>query len=73
MVDASGTTLASGTLHAGDTRNFRASGSLSVTLGNAPAVQVTQDGQPLASGADGTGNVVRFVAFGAPAASGEND
>lgn len=73
VVDAAGTTLASGTLHAGDTRTFRAAGRLSVTLGNAPAVQVTQDGQPVALAADGTGSVARFVAFGGPAAGGEND
>ncbi|HEX7326820.1 MAG TPA: RodZ domain-containing protein [Rhodanobacteraceae bacterium] len=72
ITDANGNKIASGMLHAGDTQTWHSAGMLHVTLGNASAVSVTRDGQPLALDAFRHANVARFEVF-APAGTGEND
>lgn len=69
---ADGGSVASGMLHAGDTRTWHSDGVLHVKLGNAGVVSVSSDGKPLALAAGDSGKVVRFDAFGAPIA-GAND
>jgi len=69
VADADGKTLASGMLHAGDTRTYRSSSALNVTLGNADAVDVESDGKPLSLDAYRHANVARFRVF----ASGESN
>jgi cytoskeleton protein RodZ len=72
ITDANGDKVDSGMLHAGDSRTWQSAGPLHVTLGDADAVTVTRDGQPLALDAYRHANVARFDVFGSPAAS-END
>lgn len=69
VTDASGKTLESGILHAGDTRSYRSATALSVTLGNASAVDVRSDGKPLSLDAYRHANVARFKVF----ATGESN
>lgn len=69
VADANGKTLASGMLHAGDTRSYHSSSALNVTLGNADAVDVESDGKPLSLDAYRHANVARFQVF----ASGESN
>lgn len=69
---ADGTKVASGMLHAGDTRTWQADGELHVTLGNASGVSVTRDGRPMALDGFTRTNVAHFDVFGSQAAS-END
>lgn len=66
---ADGTKLQSGMLHAGDTRTLHSDGALRVTLGNASAVTVTEDGQPFALDAIQHSNVAHFDAFGTASAA----
>lgn len=63
VTDAGGKTLESGMLHAGDTRTYHSTTALSVTLGNASAVDVTSDGKPLSLDAFKRANVARFRVF----------
>jgi cytoskeleton protein RodZ len=63
VTDASGRTLESGMLHAGETRSYHSSAALSVTLGNADAVAVQSDGKPLSLDAYRRANVARFKVF----------
>lgn len=72
ITDASGASVASGLLHAGDTRTVNATGELHVTLGNADAVRVERDGAPFATDAFKRANVARFDVFGR-SAGGAND
>jgi cytoskeleton protein RodZ len=68
--DAGGKMLESGMLHAGDTRNYRSAAALSVTLGNADAVDVESDGKPLPLDAHRHANVARFQVFASDKSSG---
>lgn len=69
VADANGKILESGMLHAGDTRSYHSSSALSVTLGNADAVAVQSDGNPMSLDAYRHANVARFKVF----ASGESN
>lgn len=73
ITDVNGIKVDSGMLHAGDSRTWHAGGALHVTLGNADAVTVVQDGQPLALAAYRHANVARFEAFTPVDGSGEDD
>ena len=70
VTDASGKTLASGMLHAGDTRSYQSSSALDVTLGNVDAVDVQSDGKPLSLDAYRHANVARFKVFAAGPGNG---
>ena len=72
ITDANGDKVDSGMLHAGDSRTWHSAGPLHVIVGNADAVSVTRDGQPLSLDAYRHANVARFDVFGSPDAS-END
>lgn len=63
VTDASGKTLESGMLHAGDTRSYHSAAPLDVTIGNADAVDVQGDGKPLSLDAYRHANVARFKVF----------
>lgn len=63
VADASGKTLEAGLLHAGETRSYRSAEPLDVTIGNADAVQVRNDGEPLSLDAYRHANVARFKVF----------
>lgn len=63
VTDASGKTLESGVLHAGATRSYRSTTPLSVTLGNAAAVDVKSDGKPVSMDAYRHANVAHFRVF----------
>jgi cytoskeleton protein RodZ len=63
VTDAHGKTLESGMLHAGDSRSYRSTVALSVTLGNADAVDVKSDGKPLSLDAFRHAHVARFRVF----------
>lgn len=69
VTDAGGKTLASGILHAGDTRSYHSATTLGVTIGNADAVDVQGDGKPLSLDAYRHANVARFKVF----ATGESN
>jgi cytoskeleton protein RodZ len=67
VADASGKTLESGILHAGDQRSYQTAVPLNVTIGNADGVQVISDGKPLSLAPYRRANVARFKVFdGAP-------
>lgn len=72
ITNADGTRIASGMLHAGDSRTWHAAGMLHVTLGNVAGVSVVRDGEPLELNALAKNNVARFDVFG-PAPASEND
>lgn len=72
ILDADGNKVDSGMLRAGDERSWHSDGPLRVTLGNADAVTVTSDGQPLPLDGFQRANVARFDVFAAPGGSGEN-
>lgn len=63
VVDASGKTLDSGVLHAGDTRSYHSAAPLSITIGNADAVDVQSDGKPLSLAPYRHANIARFKVF----------
>ncbi|MER3546758.1 MAG: DUF4115 domain-containing protein [Rhodanobacteraceae bacterium] len=63
VTDASGKTLQSGILHAGDQRTYRSAQPLNVTLGNADGVDVQSDGKPLSLAPYRHANVARFKVF----------
>lgn len=63
VTDADGKSLESGMLHAGDTRSYHSTAALSVTLGNADAVDVRSDGKPLSLDTYRHANVARFQVF----------
>jgi cytoskeleton protein RodZ len=69
IADANGNRIASGLLHAGDSRTWHPDAALSVTLGNANAVEVTGDGKPVALDTTGQASVAHFEVF-AQAAGG---
>lgn len=64
ITNADGGSVASGLLHAGETRTWQASAELHVTLGNADAVRVSRDGQVFGLDAYKRANVARFDVFG---------
>lgn len=66
ITGANGETIASGMLHAGDTRTWQAPGALHVTLGNADGVRVSADGASVDLTPFRHANVARFDPF-APA------
>lgn len=70
IADANGKTLASGMLHAGDTRTYHSRSALNVTLGNAGAVDVESDGKPLSLDAYRRANVARFRVFASSESNG---
>lgn len=72
---ADGTKIESGMLHAGDSKTWHSDAMLRVTLGNAGAVSVTQDGRPFALDAIQHSNVAHFEVFAAAGATQttEND
>lgn len=72
---ADGTKIESGMLHAGDSKTWHSDAMLRVTLGNAGAVSVTQDGQPFALDTVQHSNVAHFDVFGTAGATpaAEND
>lgn len=63
VINATGDTLESDVLHAGDTRSYHSTTPLSVTLGNADAVDVSSDGNPMSTTAFRHANVARFKVF----------
>ncbi|MGH8184528.1 MAG: helix-turn-helix domain-containing protein [Rhodanobacteraceae bacterium] len=72
ITDADGNKIDSGMLHAGDSRSWHSAGILHVTLGNAGAADVTQDGKPVSLAAFQRANVAHFDVFGSSGA-GENN
>ena len=70
VTDAQGRTLESGMLHAGETRSYRGIAPLSITLGNADAVDVQTDGKPLSLDAYRHANVARFKVFASGGSNG---
>jgi len=70
VTDARGRTLESGMLHAGETRSYRGIAPLSITLGNADAVDVQTDGKPLSLDAYRHANVARFKVFASGGSNG---
>lgn len=72
ITDADGNKIDSGMLHAGDSRSWHSAGVLHVTLGNAGAVNVTQDGKPVSLAAFQRANVAHFDVFGSSGV-GENN
>ena len=57
-------------LHAGDTRSYQSGTPLDVTIGNADAEQVQNDGKPLSLDAYRHANVARFKVFAPGAGNG---
>lgn len=72
IVGADGSQIDAGMLHAGDSRTWHAAGELHVTLGNASAVAVARDGQPLALDAYQRANVAHFDVFAPAAGASDN-
>lgn len=73
IVDANGTTIASGMLHAGDVRTWHADGVVHATFGNAAGVTVSGDGKPVDLGASHHAGVARLDLFDTKTPGVEND
>lgn len=73
ITDANGEKIDAGLLHAGDSKTWHSADALHVTLGNADAVSVTHDGQPLALAPYQRANVARFDVFAKAAGASENN
>lgn len=69
ITDASGKSLQSGLLHAGDVRSYHSASPLTVVVGNADALEVTSDGKPLSLAPYSHANVARFEVFAPGTAS----